>query len=228
MSASSTQSSTQVCNYALSLISAELINSIDDPSSTARQCKQFFGIAYDMVLRSVQPHEAVRTASLPSDGSYSVTASAYEFAYRYKLPEDPYLLALLKVNEKDVANVTGAGLVELQGRSLLTNFEAPVFIRYIARLSDVSLLPPEIHECVAYQVAAKMAYIKHKDNKRQRELLLQYREIIEPAAISLRNSIGSGYEPIRESAFLASYIRDTDTLPVATGYLGPDPTNPTT
>ena len=224
MSASSTQSSTDICNYALSLISVELINSIDDSGTTSLQCKQFFNFCLDLVLRDIQPAEAIKTASLAADGGYTATDTDYEFSYRYKLPETPYCIALLTVNGVMAANVTGDGTIELQGRAIYTNFTAPILIRYIARLTDLSLLPPEFVECVAYQLAAKLAYIKHKDSARQRELLLQYRELIRPAGIAAVNTIAPNKEPIRESDFLKAFSLSQQLPTVDTSHLGADPT----
>lgn len=141
-------SAVDICNSALNNIGASNIIALTEDSRSGRLCNQRYEFVRDAVFRSHPWNCLIKRATLAQDSD----APAWEYAYSYQLPTDPYCLRILEVEgEKD-----GVEYV-IEGRKLLTD-EGTVKIRYIARVTDPNEYDVLLTEAIAAALAADLAY----------------------------------------------------------------------
>lgn len=141
-------SAVDICNSALNNIGASNIIALTEDSRSGRLCNQRYEFVRDSVFRSHPWNCLIRRATLAQD----TDAPAWEYAYSYQLPADPYCLRILEVEgEKD-----GVEYV-IEGRKLLTD-EGSIKIRYVARITDPNEYDTLLIETIAAALAADLAY----------------------------------------------------------------------
>lgn len=131
-------SRTDIINRALIKLGAP---TIADPNEDSEQALKA-GIVFDTLLRSELRMHPWSFAITRTTMSALSTAPAYEWLYAYQLPAD--FLRVVMVNDywdfAGVREATDAPAVPytIEGRQLLTNFAAPLKLRYV---QDVSADP---------------------------------------------------------------------------------------
>lgn len=141
-------SAVDICNSALNNIGASNIIALTEDSRSGRLCNQRYEFVRDSVFRSHPWNCLIKRASLAQD----TDAPAWEYAYSYQLPADPYCLRILEVEgEQD-----GVEYV-IEGRKLLTD-EGTIKIRYIARVTDPNEYDVLLIEAIAAALAADLSY----------------------------------------------------------------------
>ncbi len=118
-----------ICSNALRILGDDPITSLTDDTERARLCNSLYVPARDAVLRSHPWNFAITRATL----AQLSTTPAYEYAYQYSLPTDPYCLRVLSMEYQDyifkIEHLAGTG------RVLLTD-ESTAKILYIAKVTD--------------------------------------------------------------------------------------------
>lgn len=148
-------SQTEIVNYALTLLGASRVMSIDDDVKPAREMKAMFAVARDSLLSGYNWSFATDRASLPALSD----APAYGFANQFQLLPD--MLRLVMVGEYyvglDLTDYRGSPTEEyvIEGRKILTSWPAPLKVRYIKRVTDVTQMAAAFVEAFA----AKLAYV---------------------------------------------------------------------
>jgi hypothetical protein len=134
-----------IFNRALVILEKDLIISptLED-DARARLLEALYLDTLDAVLRA-HPWNCARVRRVVSPDDPA--PAAFEFAYTYTLPTDPYCLRVLSLwnCEEDF---------QIEGRKLLTNAGPGVNLKYIARVVDPSLFDANL----AMAVSAKLAY----------------------------------------------------------------------
>lgn len=166
-----TTSETSICNAALRLIKGGRIDSLDEQSTIASDCKEIYPVARDAVLCAHPWNFATKRATLTLTNE---TPLGSEYSYKYTLPTNPYCLRVIRIPEQ-VYNMTDPyttttyknigyaynGLVDntyrIEGRSLVTNLTG-VVIEYIARETNAGLFPPYFSELLAARIALDLPY----------------------------------------------------------------------
>jgi hypothetical protein len=115
----------QIANLALSRLGARQIADLAEASAEARAITGVLTTVCDAVLRAHPWNCALARAALAADAE----GPAFEYAYAYTLPTDPYCLRVL-----GIWNSSEPWMVE--GRKLLTNQSAPLPLRYLRRVTD--------------------------------------------------------------------------------------------
>jgi hypothetical protein len=174
-------SSVDICNLALSRISQDQINSLDDPSPNARFCKAFFEQTRDEVLQS----NPWRFASAVVTLTALVDEPLIEWDCKFQLPTD--CLRVLELNGSD--NRSRSGYFEVQANTLLTN-ETTAIIRYIRRETDGSLYPPLFVEALSCKLAARIAKPLTGKDDAAANLLTEYTRLTGPEARRMDAYIG--------------------------------------
>lgn len=135
-----------ICNRALIALGEDVITSLDDNrSKAARLCKAAFPLVRDEVTRRVPWNCARARASLAADA----VPPGFEWEFAYTLPADN--LRVYQVAEDPDTPW------EEEGGKLLTDHEAPLNIRYIRRLDDVTLIDAQLAGAISYALAADIA-----------------------------------------------------------------------
>lgn len=132
--------SVSICNMALTRIGANRISSLTQDTENAR----IANLIYDFIVDGVLASYAWPCASTRARLAQLTSTPAYEYAYQYQLPSNPYCLKPLSIYP--------TGDYKVEGRLLLAN-QTEVYLRYIGRLTSASDFSPY----VARTLIAKLA-----------------------------------------------------------------------
>ena len=141
-------SEVDICNSALNAVGASNIIALTEDSRSGRLCNQRYTFVRDSVFRSHPWNCLIKRIELAQDAD----APAWEYAYSYQLPADPYCLRVLEVEGEDLAIQYA-----IEGRKILTD-EGTVKIRYIARVTDPNEYDATLVETLSAALAAELAY----------------------------------------------------------------------
>ena len=140
-----------ICSNALRILGDDPITSLTDDTERARLCNSLYEPARDAVLRSHPWNFAITRATL---GQLSTTP-AYEYAYQYSLPTDPYCLRVLSMEYQDyvfkIEHLAGTG------RVLLTD-EGTAKILYIAKVSDTAQFDSLFVDTLTAKMASELSF----------------------------------------------------------------------
>lgn len=135
---------TSICNMALGMIGASRINDLtSDTTPEAIQCRTYYEITRDMLLRSYWWNFAFARADLVLD----TETPSFEWDYQFLLPFD-FLRMKPPVEDDDLE------LYTIEGKKLLTD-DSEVSIRYISKVTDAGMFDPLFVEVLVLQLALK-------------------------------------------------------------------------
>lgn len=143
-------SNVQIANQALRRLGANPILSFTDPTAEGALVNDTYKEIRDDLLREHPWNFAMRRASLAA----SATAPTWGFERAFPVPTD--YLRLMEVNESStesvqVEHIDGVGTV------FVTDLDAPLQIRYVARLEDPTLYDPKFRKALALRCAMEWA-----------------------------------------------------------------------
>lgn len=171
----------QIANRALTKLGAARIISFDDDNKQGRAIKSCFYDLRDDELRSHRWSFAMKRTSLPADSA----APAYGYQKQYTLPAD--FLRLDMVNDEYPSaimdNYIGAEWNDwtMEGGKILTNFDAPLKLRYIAKITDPSLWDVNFREALACRIAAELAEDLTQSNQKRQLAWDEYKVAVNKA-----------------------------------------------
>lgn len=158
----------QVANRALTKLGALRITSLADDVKAARSISSCFEDLRDDELRTSRWQFAMKRTSLAA----LATAPDFGFNYQYALPSD--FLRLDMINDEYPAavldNYIGAETQEymIEGNTILTDIDAPLKLRYIARIDDPNQWDVNFREMLASRIAAEICEdLTQSDTKKQ-------------------------------------------------------------
>lgn len=192
--------STEIANQSLGLISDRVISSIDDTTDpNAIYCKTYFEQALDQVINRVKPDSCEAEANLAADTNF--VSGNYQMAYRYLLPTDPYCLKPISANG---VNWDQSGY-RIIGRFIASN-DTPMFLRYVSRPADYSIMPAALTNAVVYSLAIKISIPKQLSNTARQSLIEEYERTVIGQAISDENeNDGAGDRLTNSSTWYNGY-----------------------
>lgn len=135
-----------ICNSALNQIGAANITALTEDSKAARVLNQRYEFVRDMVFRAHPWNSLITRKKLAADSD----APAFEFAYAFTLPTDPYCLRVLHLDFHDI-------IYRVEGRKILTD-EAVVNLVYVGRVTDPQQYDTLLTETIATALAADVSY----------------------------------------------------------------------
>lgn len=141
-------SDVEICNRALDALGTEIITSFGDGTRASGLCNRYFSQIRDEVLRSHPWNCAMKRAVLAAD----VTAPAWGFDYAYPLPSDCLRVFSVEGDHDD------GGAWQVEAGSILTDLTAPLYIRYVHRVTSTGLLDPMLVSVIAARLAAELAH----------------------------------------------------------------------
>lgn len=150
-------SNVEIANRALTKLGARRVISLDDDTKEGREVKSMFTTVRDAELRKFNWRFSIKRNALAA----LVDAPAFGYAYQYRLPSD-YLRAL-QVGDwypgADQTDYVGADTSEYQIENglILTDYVAPLKLRYVARIEDPSLFDALFVESFACKLAMELA-----------------------------------------------------------------------
>jgi len=171
-------SEVEICNRALQRLGAKTIVSLTEASKNARQCN----LAYNPVrLKMLADHNwafATQRAQLAADA----TAPEFGRANAFELPADYVRIA----DDYPEDNFNSIDYV-VEGRKILTDFDAPLEIRYIADITDPNLMDPIFREALSMNLANELVEVITQSNTKKLGIERDLKKVI--AQARRRNAI---------------------------------------
>lgn len=197
-------SDVQIANRALTKLGARRILSLADDVKEARAINSMFEIVRDSELRAHPWNFAMTRASLPA----LVSTPAWGFARQFQLPAD--CLRVIQINEEYwVANLTDYRTrldvpFQIEGGKVLTDFDAPLKIRYVARIADTQAWDTCFVEAFASKLAYETCEEITQSNTKKQEMWNDYNMMIRQA--KRMDAIENPPEPFADTSWLLSRI----------------------
>jgi hypothetical protein len=141
-------SETDIANEALGRLGISPIMALSDTSKQAQFANRFYNQTRDEVLASHAWNFAIRRATLAQLSN----PPDFEWLYAYQLPVDH--IRLLRLNNYEIDKIYESYAVE--ANMLLTDADTAE-IKYVARLTDVTLFPPLFVEALSIKLASKLS-----------------------------------------------------------------------
>lgn len=197
-------SQVQIANRALSKIGDARILALTDDSERARLISSLWDVVRDAELRARTWNFSVKRASLAA----LVSSPEFGFDYEYQLPTD--CLRVLMVGEY----YPGPSMTDyrsfpeqawqIEGRKILTDLSAPLYIRYVAAISDTGSWDALFSETFACRLAVEVAErLTQSGQKRE----LAWREYEDSLRTALRaDAIENPPEPLPDDSWLLSRL----------------------
>ena len=135
-----------------------------DTSVQAQAARRTYESVRDTVL-DCHPWRFARTrTNLAADA----TAPAWGFAYQYTLPGD--CLRVLSIEGEQIP-------YETEGGKLLCDEAGPLYVRYLARVTDTGKFTPTFIQALATRWAAEMAMMVVKSGSMRRDLIEEFERV---------------------------------------------------
>ena len=161
-------SKTEIANRALSKTGDSRVSNIEtDPSERAQVINSLFDQVRDELLQSYPWNFSIKRVQLAADG----TAPAWGYAKRYKLPTDLLGLLYIKNNPKYL----------VEGGYILTDEGAPLYIKYISRVTEVGNFDALFAEALSAELAIEITERISGSNTKKQILAAQRDQIIAKA-----------------------------------------------
>jgi len=175
-------SKVSIANRALTKLGEERILLLSDDTKPARTLNAMFDDVRDAELRRHRWRFAIARTSL----SALVEAPAWGYTRQFPLPSD--YLSLVQVGEVYVrASSKGQASWSVEGGRILTNMEAPLKIRYVARVDNYGLYDPLFVEVLACKLALESCETLTQSNTKYQSVAEAYtfavREAVRQSAI---------------------------------------------
>lgn len=165
-------SDVDICNIALNALGASNIISLTEDSKAARLCNQRYTFVRDSVFRNHPWNCLIQRTSLAQDAD----APAFQFAFSYTLPADPFCLRVLDVENEELGSI----VYVIEGRKLLTD-ESAINLRYVGLVTDPNQYDSLLIETLAAALASELAYPIANSNTLQTQLYQLYLEKLRAA-----------------------------------------------
>ena len=141
-------SDVSIANRALTKLGADRILLLTDETQAARTINSMYTDVRDAEIRRYTWKFSIKRTSL----SALATPPEWGFDFQYPLPFD--YLGLVQVNEYYVRSLTDKNAAwSVEGGNILTNFEAPLKLRYKARIENPAMFDPLFVEVLACKLA---------------------------------------------------------------------------
>jgi hypothetical protein len=177
-------SQVDVCNRALIKLGAGQITSITDNTKAAR----ILSGLWDTVRKSELTRRFWGFALQRTTLAALSDKPEWGFAYQYQLPPD--FLKLQQINDIFIA----PGMADyrssddspwaIEGNTVLTDFTAPLKIRYVKDVTDTSLFDALFNEVMASKLAFEACYSITQSRDGQRAAMDDYKVALKEAAFS--------------------------------------------
>lgn len=150
-------SNVEIANRALTKIGANRIIALTDDNKEGREVNSMFSIVRDAELRAHSWRFSIKRAQLAALS----TAPEFGYAYQYRPPSD--CLKILEVGDyypgADLTDYVGTDTSEYayENGVILTDYAAPLKLRYVARVEDPTLFDSLFVEALACRLAMELA-----------------------------------------------------------------------
>lgn len=179
-------SEVEICNLGLSHVTAYGIQSLDERTKEARECKRLYAPARDAMLES---HDWAIARKRKPLALLDETYSGWDYAYAW--PSD----CIMPRRIYDPAEAMGSEKIKfefavndaLNRRVILTN-EAEAELIYTAKVTDANLYTSMMIDALSYRLASDLALPLRSDSNLQKDMLNQFLSRVAAAEASVSNA----------------------------------------
>lgn len=174
-------SNVEIANRALTKLGARRVISLEDDTKEGREVKSMFNIVRDAELRKYNWRFSIKRAQLAA----MAAPPAFGFDAQYRLPAD--YLKVIDVGDwypgADLTDYVGADTSEyaIENGVILTNYAAPLNLRYVARIEDPSLFDSLFVESFACKLAMELAEPLTQSGAKRDQARGEYKDAIADA-----------------------------------------------
>lgn len=165
-------SEVEICNRALQMLGAGHIVDLTDDSPEARACNLAYEPCRDALYRKHYWNFTKACAELAADA----TAPAWGRATAAQLPAD--FVRLYRPYPEDNSYASDW---EIEGRKIYTNDTAPLYLRYISRVTDPNEMDPLFRELLSTVMAEAMCEELTQSNTKKAALVADRKDIMAEA-----------------------------------------------
>lgn len=176
-----------ICNRAIQRVGGTRIASLSDNSKTARECNVAYEPNRDALLRSHPWNFSIMRTSLAADS----IAPTFGPAYAYTWPTDA--IHVLLTNDWDSDWI-------IEGRKILTDWAAPLDIRYVAKITDPNAMDALFREALALKIAHAICEAITGSNNKQASIRQDFIDTIAEARRM------NGFEKLADTAPESDWI----------------------
>lgn len=161
-------SKTYICNRASSKLGSSRVSNIDtDDTKEAKTLRYMYDMVRDALLQAYPWNFAIKRAQLAVDAN----APIFGYSNKYQLPTD--FLALIEVQ--------GNPEYKIEGGYILTDEGAPLYIKYIARITDTATYDALFADAFATKLALEACEEITQSNTKKQILYEEFRNNISNA-----------------------------------------------
>jgi hypothetical protein len=162
----------EICNRALQKLGAARITSLTQDTPNARSCNVAYNVLRKAELRSHPWSFAIKRAELAADA----TAPSWGRANSFTLPSD--FLRLMDDYPEDNMNNKDW---QIEGKKILTDDDAPLYIRYIYDVEDPNEFDSLFSEALSSKIAMELCEEITQSNSKLQAVSEMYKAAIREA-----------------------------------------------
>lgn len=171
----------EICNRALYKLGAARITSLGDDNKQARALSDIYPTVLDDELAKYRWSFAMTRASLPA----LTTAPQFGYQKQFQLPSDFIRLDMVGdyycTSDLSDYRVGPNQLYVIEGGKILTNLQAPLHIRYIARITDSTRYAAPFVELMAARLASELAEDLTQSSAKKQSAQAEYMQALRDA-----------------------------------------------
>lgn len=192
-------SEVSICNRALRVLGVAPISALGEDTKAGSWAAETYADARDALLAEYPWNFAIKRASLAQAGGGDAEPTWGEDEKNFPLPADCLRVLALEGEIEE-----GVEPYRIEGRVIVTVAEAPLNIRYIARVTDPAQFSPLFVDALVARLAAEGAFHFTGSTTREEQLRDSYRETV---ANARRYDAQEGTpEPVVTSGWLESRL----------------------
>lgn len=196
-------SEVQIYNRALVKLGAQRVLSPDDDTPEGRVLKSMYDQVRDAELRRYRWKFAIKRAELLA----LVEKPLWGYAFQYPLPED--YLGLIQVGEYYVRALRQQNARwSVENNRIHTDMQAPLRIRYTARIEDSGIYDPLFVEVLACKLALEACETLTQSSGKKQDAANEYKFAVSEAI--RMDSIENPPDELSEGTWLASRLDGYD------------------
>lgn len=171
-----------IANLALQMLGANTIVNLTDNSNNARQCNLAYAPTRDKELRIHRWKFSILRVNLPALATPPVNGI---YGTAFQLPADN--VRVLNVGDwdpgQDISDYRFRTVAEysIEGQQILTNYAAPLALRYVSNLTAVGLFDPSFVDALASRIAWKICEAVTQSSDKRKLAASEYKDAIKEA-----------------------------------------------
>ena len=196
-------SDVDIGNMALTLLGQQPILQLTDNVKAARSLNRIYAMVRDNELRAHIWNFATTRTKLPALS----TIPAFGYNLAYQLPPD--CLQVIQVGDAAPGGMLWLGITQsdasdykIEGRTIVTNWTAPLSVRYIARVTDPTLFDSCFVNAFACRLAMRLCEDMTAISGKRQLAQNEYKEAIVTALRA--NAIELPPDPLPDNSWLLS------------------------